>query len=90
MRLERVDHVVAAEHRTGDPVLGGGVLCYATKHCKGRMHNVDILIAMKTAAQNLASMGAEVIRQKVELVVCATKAMNTDNETMRRVNADRT
>lgn len=58
----------------GDPVLGKGVLCYATSHFKGSRDTADVVIAMGVVADELVAQGAEVIRQKVELVVYDTKS----------------
>lgn len=57
----------------GDPVLGKGVLCYATSHFKGSLETVDVVVAMGIVADGLRSKGVEVVRQKVERVVFDTK-----------------
>lgn len=63
----------------GDPVLGRGVLCYATHHFKKSLDTVDVIIAMGIVAARLQDQGVEVIRQKVELVVYDTKTMKEVN-----------
>lgn len=57
----------------GDPVLGKGVLCYATSHFKGSRDVDEVIILMDEVADALRYKGAEVIREKVELVVYDTK-----------------
>jgi hypothetical protein len=74
-----VELLVKAEHWKfsaidGDPVLGDGVLCYATHHFKGTLDTVDVVNAMGIVADRLRDQGVEVIRQKVELVVFDTKS----------------
>jgi len=80
----KIEPLVKAEHWKfsaidGDPVLGAGVLCYATHHFKGTLDKVDVVIAMGIVADKLRDQGVEVIRQKVELVVYDTKTLNTHN-----------
>lgn len=53
----------------GDPVLGRGIKCYATKHYNARNSPHDIVNALLTAAQLLTNCGAVVTRRKVELVI---------------------
>jgi hypothetical protein len=64
----------------GDPVLGAGVLCYATKHFNTRHPESDVIREMNSVAAELAgkSLVEEVVRQKVELVVYDTKVKGTD------------
>lgn len=57
----------------GDPVLGNGVLCYATSHFPVRLSQDVVVEKMNFVAHCLSQQGAEVIRQKVELVVYDTK-----------------
>lgn len=53
----------------GDPVLGEGVKCYATRQFKGTSDKESVLIKLRQAAWLLENEGFEVIRRKVELVL---------------------
>src|SRR5262245_45564769 len=59
----------------GDPALGPGVLCYATRHFNGRWSRESVVQEMNAVAAQLAqkSLVEEVVRQKVELVIYDTK-----------------
>lgn len=53
-----------------DIILGDGVKCYATMHySKSKYADEQIIAFVEDASYNLASMGCNVIRSKVELVV---------------------
>lgn len=55
----------------GDPVLGKGVKCYATKHFNAKMDKEEVLMDLRMAADALeyALPEDEVIRRKIELVI---------------------
>lgn len=53
----------------GDPNLGNGVKCYATKQFNGNMYKGDVLGKLLTAAAILEHQGARILRRKVELVL---------------------
>lgn len=57
----------------GDPVLGAGVLCYATRHYNSRTKRDRVIEMMGMVSAVLREAGLTVIRQKVELVVFDTK-----------------
>jgi hypothetical protein len=59
----------------GDPVLGNGVLCYATRHYNARWQKQSIIDEMRIVAAQLSQKAPveEVLREKVELVVYDTK-----------------
>jgi hypothetical protein len=57
----------------GDPVLGEGVKCYATKHFPSRMSADEIRAKVIDAGEELRAKGIEVLREKVELVIWDTK-----------------
>ncbi len=53
----------------GDPVLGGGVKCYATM-LYSKLFNQDVIVnRTKNLAKTLENLGFNVLRRKVELVV---------------------
>ena len=53
----------------GDPILGRGVKCYATKHFNARMPENEVVAVLGYAATLLREQGLKVIREKVELVL---------------------
>lgn len=54
----------------GDPVLGKGVKCYATKHFNSSKNTLDEVIAMVDfAAESINDPVSKVVRRKVELVL---------------------
>lgn len=53
----------------GDPTLGKGIKCYATKHSKASKDKKEVLIDLQTTADSLQEQGCEVIRRKIELVI---------------------
>ena len=55
----------------GDPVLGDGILCYATKHYSHNEAKDWVVLCMNRAAEELKE--CNVIRQKVEFVLYDTK-----------------
>ena len=57
----------------GDPVLGRGTKCYATKHYPARMDQEVIKWKVQDAADELRQKGFQVVREKVELVLWDSK-----------------
>lgn len=57
----------------GDPVLGNGVKCYATKHFAFKTSIVDVILDMKCIAQYIKGLGYNVCREKVEVIIYDTK-----------------
>lgn len=53
----------------GDPVLGDGVKCYATKHYNERFTENEVTEKVCNAAEMLQDAGMTVTRRKVELVI---------------------
>lgn len=54
----------------GDPILGEGVKCYATKHFNSTKNNVEEVIAfVDFAAASIHDSVSKVVRRKVELVL---------------------
>lgn len=55
----------------GDPVLGAGVKCYATKHFNSSLHKEEeVITELRNAAMEFETLyRIPVIRQKVELVI---------------------
>lgn len=53
----------------GDPSLGDGVKCYATRHFNPRTGDAVVLQILTDTAKRLADNGAEVIRRKVERII---------------------
>lgn len=53
----------------GDPLLGAGIKCYATKHFNVRRGHAVVLHALLSAAATLEELGCTVTRRKVELVL---------------------
>lgn len=57
----------------GDPILGDGIKCYATKHFPSKCDVNDVVNNVKAASEQLSMYGHKVIRDKVELVVYDSK-----------------
>ncbi len=53
----------------GDPALGAGVRCYATRHYNAARGAYGIIGITSHTAQCLADMGLHITRRKVELVI---------------------
>lgn len=59
----------------GDPTLGNGVKCYATKHYNKRLSKAEVAWALEATAETIriagASLGCKfrVLREKIELVI---------------------
>lgn len=53
----------------GDPVLGPGVKCYATKHFNIKLFEEDVLEKLLEASDHLKKLGIKVTRRKIEKVV---------------------
>lgn len=58
----------------GDPSLGSGVKCYATKHFKSSLPKEQVLNELINTARNLNGLYADVIREKIELVIYDTRS----------------
>lgn len=53
----------------GDPTLGTGIKCYATRHFKASRSKEEVLDELLRIAKVLSISGCEVIRRKIELVI---------------------
>ncbi len=56
----------------GDPSLGDGVKCYATRHFNARLPADDVVTELHRVAQAIdygCANGAKILRRKVELVI---------------------
>ena len=53
----------------GDPTLGDGLKCYATRHFNARLEEREVLDRLLFVAMRLEDMGANVIRRKIERVI---------------------
>lgn len=60
----------------GDPVLGAGVKCYATRHYNHRHQSVSIVSIVNHTASLLHEMGEEITRRKVELVIYDSRSVS--------------
>lgn len=53
----------------GDPVLGEGIKCYATRMFNRRLHKDTVIEKLGGAAGYLMAHGCKVLRNKIELVI---------------------
>lgn len=53
----------------GDPTLGDGIKCYATRHFNAKKPEQEVLMQLHSTASVLAAQGAVVIRRKIERVI---------------------
>lgn len=53
----------------GDPVLGDGIKCYATRMFNNRMSKDTVIEKLGTVSGYLLAHGCKVLRNKVELVI---------------------
>lgn len=53
----------------GDPTLGDGIKCYATRHFKASKNREEVLNELHRIANALSIFGCDVIRRKIELVI---------------------
>lgn len=53
----------------GDPNLGPGVKCYATRHMSGTLPIDQVRYQLEVMAKEFKRLGENVVREKVELVV---------------------
>lgn len=60
----------------GDPILGEGIKCYATKHFPVKIDVEQVIENVKGVSKALSDLGHNVIRDKVELVVYDSKLVN--------------
>lgn len=58
----------------GDPNLGDGVKCYATKHFKSSLPKEKVLEELTAVARHLDGIYGDVIREKIELVIHDTRS----------------
>jgi hypothetical protein len=58
----------------GDPVLGEGLKCYATRLFSSRFKTEDIVNNLLNVADELSKQGCNVLRRKVELVIYDDKS----------------
>ena len=58
----------------GDPILGKGVKCYATKHFPERKPEEEVLKELNAVGNELADHGINVVRRKIELVLYDTRS----------------
>lgn len=57
----------------GDPILGEGIKCYATKHYPVKMDQKVVVQNVNSVAMALKNLKHKVIRDKVELVIYDSK-----------------
>ena len=60
----------------GDPVLGAGVKCYATRHYNHRHDSTSIVSITNHTASLLHDIGEMVTRRKVELVIFDSRSVS--------------
>ena len=53
----------------GDPVLGEGIKCYATRMFNIRMEEWEVIDQLLRTAEHLLARGCKVLRRKVERVI---------------------
>jgi len=53
----------------GDPTLGDGIKCYATRHFNTRVGELSVLNRLHEVADILKNYGINVIRRKIEKVI---------------------
>lgn len=58
----------------GDPSLGSGIKCYATKHFKSSLSKETVLNELISTSRNLDGIYADVVREKIELVIHDTRS----------------
>lgn len=58
----------------GDPSLGDGIKCYATRHYNSKIPKDEVLRQMINTANFLRFLDIDVIREKIELVIHDTKS----------------
>jgi hypothetical protein len=57
----------------GDPVLGAGVKCYATKHYPWHKNSEDVKEEVLEVGKKLRDLNKKVLRKKIEMVIWDTK-----------------
>lgn len=53
----------------GDPTLGDGLKCYATRHFNHKLKESAVLNELHRIADSLVNSGIEVLRRKIERVI---------------------
>lgn len=60
----------------GDPILGEGIKCYATKHYPVKIEANDVVTFVREASSAMKNCGHTVLRDKVELVIYDSKLVH--------------
>lgn len=62
----------------GDPNLGPGIKVYATRQFNHKYSQIEIIDNLNTVADLLESIGIEILRRKVELVIFDDRSSKVD------------
>lgn len=60
----------------GDPILGEGIKCYATKHYPAKLEANDVVHLVQEVSSVLKNKGHNILRDKVELVIYDSKLVH--------------
>lgn len=66
----------------GDPSLGDGIKCYATRHYNVKVRCADVVAEVKKTAAVLEQDGIKVVRRKVEAVLYDDRSITVKPEEM--------